>query len=263
MDLRDLVRGYYGTGGLTEAVLNALSSAGVDVEHLQAADLAPVDHLHAGGAAATQHVLDRLGLRPGLRLVDVGSGIGGPARMAATSGAEVTGVDLTPEFVDTATELSVRVGMADKARFVASPGESLPFEDQSFDAAVMIHVGMNIPTKDAVFSEIHRVLAPGGRFALYEQMSAGDGDLAYPLPWAQDGRTSFLESIEDYRRHLETAGFAVDEVEDRTDVLLGPRPPASLSPADVFGAAFAEAAGNWMAATRSGVIRSVLVLASA
>jgi SAM-dependent methyltransferase len=263
MDLRDLVRDYYGTGGLTEAVLSALSSAGVDVDHLGADDLFPVDQLHAGGAAATQHVLDRLGIRSGLRLLDVGSGIGGPARMAATGGATVTGIDLTPEFVDSATHLSARVGLAENVRFLATPGESLPFEEASFDAAVMVHVGMNIPAKEAVFSEIHRVLAPGGRFALYEQMSTGTGDPPYPLPWAPDARTSFLETINDYRRHLENAGFAVDEVEDRTEVLLSPRPAAALTPADVFGSGFAEAAGNWMDATRAGLLRSVLILASA
>lgn len=263
MDLRELVRGYYGIGGLTEAVLNALSSAGVDVDDLGATDLFPVDQLHAGGATATQHVLDRLGITPGMRLLDVGSGIGGPARMAATSGAAVTGIDVTPEFVDSATQLSARVGLAEKVRFVATPGESLPLDDGSFDAAVMVHVGMNIPAKGVVFSEVHRVLAPGGRFALYEQMSTETGDLSYPLPWAQDARTSFPETIEDYRQHLETAGFSVDEIEDRTEAVLGSRSAASVTPSDVFGPSFAAAMGNWMDATRAGLLRSVLVLASA
>ncbi len=85
-----------------------------------------MDQLHAGGAAATRHVLDRLGVEPGLRLLDVGSGLGGPARMAAMSGAEVTGIDLTPEFVDAATELTSRVGLGERARFVATSGESCP-----------------------------------------------------------------------------------------------------------------------------------------
>src|SRR5687768_12755513 len=127
MDLRDLVRGYYGTGGLTEAVMTALSLTGVQVDHLEPADLFPVDQLHAGGAAATQHVLDRLDVGSGLRLLDVGSGIGGPARMAAAKGADVTGIDLTPEFVESASELSAHVGLGEKVRFVTTPGESLPF----------------------------------------------------------------------------------------------------------------------------------------
>ncbi|HUR15291.1 MAG TPA: methyltransferase domain-containing protein [Mycobacteriales bacterium] len=263
MDVRDLVRGHYGSAGLSEAVLGALSSAGVDVEHLTASDLYPVDHLHAGGAAATEHVLSRLGVAPGTRLLDVGSGLGGPARMAATSGATVTGIDLVEEFVDAANDLTARVGLQERARFLATPGETLPFEDGSFDAAVMVHVGMNVPDKDAVFAEVHRVLAPGSPFALYEQMSTGAGDPPYPLPWAQDARSSFLETVEDYTRRLGAAGFQVEEVEDRTEAITGNRQGAALSPVDVFGEAFAERVGNHVTATRAGLLRSVLVLASA
>ncbi|MDP9183065.1 MAG: methyltransferase domain-containing protein [Actinomycetota bacterium] len=263
MDVRDLVRGHYGSAGLSEAVLRALSSAGIAVEQLGAADLVPVDQLHAGGAAATEHVLERLGVEAGMRLLDVGSGLGGPARMAAMRGAAVTGIDLVSEFVDAANELTVRVGLDARARFLVTPGESLPFEDGSFDAAMMVHVGMNIPDKDAVFTEVHRVLVPGGRFALYEQMSTGAGEPPYPLPWAQDARSSFLETVEDYHRRLDTAGFHVDEVEDRTAAVLGPRPAAVVSPVDVFGEAFAERVGNHVTATRAGLLRTVLVVASA
>ena len=193
MDVRELVRDYYGSDRLSEAVLNALASAGVDLDQLGPADLYPVDHLHAGGAVATQHVLDRLELRPGVRLLDVGSGLGGPARMAASIGATVSGVDLTPEFVEAATDLTARVGADDLATFRVSSGDSLPFAERSFDAAMMVHVGMNVPDKAAVFREVHRVLAPGARFAVYEQMSTGMGEPPYPLPWATDARSSFLE----------------------------------------------------------------------
>lgn len=263
MDVRELVRGHYGSAGLSQAVLQALASAGLDTQDLAPSDLFPVDHLHAGGAAATEYLLNRLELGPGKRLLDVGSGLGGPARMAAMRGAVVTGVDLVAEFVDAATELTARVRLDENVQFVVTPGESLPFDAEAFDAAVMVHVGMNVPDKSAVFSEVHRVLATGGRFALYEQMSTGAGDPPYPLPWAQDARSSFLEPLEDYRRRLEAAGFRVDEVEDRTEVILGPRTPSAVSPVDVFGAAFSERVGNHLAATRAGLLRTVLVLATA
>ena len=93
----------------------------------------------------------------------------------------------------------------------------------------MVHVGMNIPDKQAVFAEVHRVLAPGGRFAIYEQMRTADGDLPYPLPWAEDERSSFVETPEDYTRHLEAAGFTVEEVEDRTASTLGPPPTGPVT----------------------------------
>ena len=263
MDVRDLVRDHYGMGNLGDAVLSALADAGVDVEHLTPTDLFPVDQLHAGGVAATQHTLERLGLERGTRLLDVGCGIGGPSRLGATYDAEVTGIDLTPEFVDAATELTAKVGLSDRARFVTTAGESLPFEDAAFDAAVMIHVGMNIPDKQAVFAEVHRVLAPGARFAIYDQMRVSDGDLTYPLPWAEDERSSFVESAEDYSAELEAAGFTEEEVEDRTAATLGPPPGGPLSPMAVFGGAFAVRIGNNVSATKAGLLGANLVLARA
>jgi ubiquinone/menaquinone biosynthesis C-methylase UbiE len=263
MNVRELITDHYGLGNLTSAVMTALADAGVDVEHLAPTDLFAVDQLHAGGVAATQHTLDRLDLKPGTRLLDVGCGIGGPSRLGATYDAHVTGIDLTPEFIDTATDLTAKVGLSDRARFVTTAGESLPFEDASFDVAVMIHVGMNIPDKQTVFSEVHRVLTPGARFAIYDQMRVDDGDLTYPLPWAEDERSSFVESAEDYSAALEAAGFTVEEVEDRTAATLGPPPGGPLSPMAVFGGAFAVRIGNNVSATRAGLLGANLVLARA
>jgi SAM-dependent methyltransferase len=263
MDVRELVRQHYGAADLSEAILQALAAAGADIEHLAATDIYPVDQLHAGGVAASRHVLDRLDVRPGMRVLDVGCGIGGPSRLAASYGAQVTGVDLTPEFVTTATELTERVGLGDEASFVATPAESLPFDDASFDAAFMIHVGMNIPVKQSVFEEVQRVLVPGGRFVLYEQMRTGTGDVTYPLPWAEDEGSSFVEAVEDYRNHLEAAGFTVEEVEDRTEATLGPPPTGPVSPMTVFGPVFAERIGNNVAATRAGDLGALLVVARA
>ena len=222
-----------------------------------------MDQLHAGGPQATKHALDRLGVGPGTRLLDVGCGIGGTSRMAAMNGAEVTGIDLSPDFVETATRLTQLVGLDDRARFVTTPGESLPLEDGAFDAAVMVHVGMNVPDKRSVFTEVHRVLAPGARFAVFEQMRTADGDLPYPLPWAEDERSSFVESPEDYTRHLEAAGFTIEEVDDRTESTLGPPPGGKVNNAVVFGPVFAERIGNNMAATRAGLLGALLVVARA
>lgn len=282
MDVRDLVRSHYGAGDLSGAILGALAAAGTDLDHLGPADLFPVDQLHAGGAPATKHVLDCLftpdlqhpsssndGLtsegpdRVGRRLLDVGCGIGGTSRMAAMSGTTVTGIDLTPEFVETATDLTARVGLEDSARFLATAGESLPFDEASFDAAIMIHVGMNIPDKQSVFAEVHRVLVPGARFALFEQVRTAAGDLPFPLPWAEDERSSFVGTVEEYSEALAGAGFTLDEVQDRTASTLGPPPGGPLSPIAVFGPAFAERVGNNVAATRQGLLGALLILARA
>jgi MPBQ/MSBQ methyltransferase len=263
MDVRELVTSHYGGNDLAGAILSTLAEAGVDVDHLGPSDLFPVDQLHAGFAAATAHVLERVGLQPGTRLLDVGCGIGGTSRMAAMAGAQVTGIDLTPDFIEAATKLTERVGLGERVTFVTTAGESTPFEDASFDAGVMVHVGMNIPGKAAVFSEVHRVLAPGAPFVLFEQMRASEGDLTYPLPWAEDERSSFVETPDDYVAHLEAAGFTVEEVEDRTASTLGPPPVGPVSPVAVFGQVFAERVGNNIAGTRAGLLGAVLIVARA
>jgi SAM-dependent methyltransferase len=264
MDVRDLVTGYYGTeGSLAERVLAALAQHGVDLDRLTPADLYPVDQLHAGGAAATGHVLEVLGVGEGTALLDVGCGIGGTSRMAALRGAQVTGVDLTPEFVESATDLTARVGLGDRAGFLVSPGEHLPLEDASLDAAVMVHVGMNVPDKAAVFSEVRRVLRPGGRFAVYDQMATGPVDLTYPLPWADDERSSFVETAEDYQRHLEAAGLSVEAVEDHTAATTGGPPPGPVNQGTLLGPTFLARLGNNVAATQAGLLRAVIVTATA
>ena len=264
MDVRDLVTAHYGaTENLTLGILRALSGAGIDTDHLGAADLLPVDQLHAGGAPASKHVLDRLGVEPGTRLLDVGCGIGGASRMAAMAGAAVTGIDLTPEFVETARMLSDRVGLGDRTEFLATAGESMPLDDGSFDAAIMVHVGMNLPEKTAVFAEVHRVLRPGGRFALYDQVRTGEGDLPYPLPWAEDERSSFVETVADYRAHLEAAGFEVEDEEDRTPATLGPPPQGPVSNVVIFGPPFVQRIANNGAAAKAGLLGAWLILARA
>ena len=263
MDVRELVTTHYGAGDLSQAILQALAKAGVDTENLEAGDLFPVDQLHAGGMAATRYALERLEIGPGTRLLDVGCGIGGPSRLAATYDAQVTGIDLTPEFVDAATALTERVGLSGTASFVATPGEALPFDAGSFDAALMVHVGMNIPDKLALFHEVRRVLAPGGWFAVFDQMRTGDGALPYPMPWAEDRRSSFVETVGEYTAHLATAGFTVMEVEDRTESTLGPPPDGPVSPMTIFGAPFRARIGNNVAATRAGRLGAVLVIARA
>jgi SAM-dependent methyltransferase len=261
--VRELVTAHYSGQDLTGAILRALADAGANTDCLGPADLFPVDQLHAGGADATRRVLDRLEAGPGLRLLDVGCGIGGTSRMAAMAGAEVTGIDLTPDFIEVAAAFTELVGLSDRVDYLLTPGESVPMDDASVDAAVMVHVGMNVPRKTIVFEQVHRVLVPGGRFAMFEQMRTGVGGLPYPLPWADDERSSFVETPDDYVRHLEAAGFTVEDVEDRTSWTQGAPPTGTLSPMAVFGRAFGERIGNNVDATKAGLLGAVLVVARA
>jgi SAM-dependent methyltransferase len=265
MDVRDLVTGHYAGAALTEVVLGALAGRGVDLDALTVDDLAPVDQLHAGFAPATIHLLEALAAAPGSRLLDVGCGIGGTARIAAQRfGLRVTGVDLSPDFVEAATELSARVGLADRVDFRVASGDALPLDDASHDAATMVHVGMNVPDKAAVFREVHRVLVPGGRFALYEQMRSGPGEIPYPMPWADDERSSFVETPAQYVEALEAAGFVVESVEDRTASTTGPAAvpgPDGLGPGVLFGPTFRRRIENNVTATSRGLLCATEVVA--
>jgi ubiquinone/menaquinone biosynthesis C-methylase UbiE len=154
-------------------------------------------------------------------VLDVGSGIGGPARyFARTYGADVTGIDLTPAFVELATDLTARTGLADRVRFVEGSALALPFEVGRFDLATMNHVGMNIAEKATVFAEVRRVLKPGGRFVVYDLMRIGESELPMPMPWADTAETSFVETPDRYRALLEAAGFTVTGERDWTELVL-------------------------------------------
>jgi len=265
VDVSDLVRRHYGGADLLPGILAGLVAAGVDPDDLTVDQLAAVDQLHAGFSTATRHLLDRLELRPDMTVLDVGCGIGGPARMAAAGpGCQVLGVDLSADFVDAAQALTARLGLSDRASFRVAPADALDLEDGSFERAMMLHVGMNLPDKAAVFAEVRRVLRPGGVFGVYEQMRTGAGELRYPLPWAEDDRSSFVASPEDYTRDLEAAGFRVGLVEDRTAATRpAPGQPTGLTPAAVFGPAFVERLANNIAGTRAGALSAVLMLATA
>jgi ubiquinone/menaquinone biosynthesis C-methylase UbiE len=221
MDVEGEVARHYAQSELTRTVLEALRAAGKDLDALDAADLSPVDEFHTGWAPQTVAMAKTLGLAPGVAVLDVGSGIGGPARYFARAfGADVTGIDLTPAFVELATDLTARTGLADRVRFVEGSALDLPFEDGRFDLATMNHVGMNIADKARVFAEVRRVLKPGGRFVVYDLMRTGEGELPMPMPWADTAATSFVETPERYRALLAGAGFTVAGERDWTELVL-------------------------------------------
>jgi ubiquinone/menaquinone biosynthesis C-methylase UbiE len=272
MDTETAVAKHYTHGSLEEALFRAIRSAGKDPEHLTADELSGVDEFHLGWRPATEALARDMALRPGERLLDIGSGLGGPARyFAATHGCQVTGIDLTPEFVAVAVSLTRRCGLADKAAFQQGSALALPFADASFEAATLIHVGMNIGDKARLFAEAKRVLKPGGRFGIYDVMRAKDGPLPFPLPWSQGPQTSFVETPETYRRLLAEAGFAVEGTVDRSAFVrelmraqqakAAAEGPPVLSLQVLMGATRKERMANVFAALESGLIAPTQILA--
>ena len=202
------IRRHYEHGGLLERILAGLEAAGKDLDTLTHEDLAPADEFHSQGRTATR-ALAELGQVPqGGRVLDLGSGLGGPARfLAATFDCDVTGIDLTPEFCAVANALSERVGLSDRTRFQVGDATILPFEDASFDVAWTIQMQMNVADKGRLYAEVARLLRPGGRF-LCQEVCLGDGEpLEYPVPWATIEANSFLVDPEGMRELIHPAGL--------------------------------------------------------
>jgi len=218
MSTESKIASYYKREGLKETILQAVMKTAHDSDHLTAGDFAAVDEFHVGGLEATRQLATRMELRPGLRLLDVGSGIGGPARyFAEEHGCKLTGIDLTEEFVEVAKSLTGAVKLDRLAEFQQASALSLPFEPGTFDGAYMIHAGMNIADKAGVCREVRRVLKPDGLFTVYDLVRVGDGTIRYPVPWALDEETSFLGEVKDYRDALAGAGFRVVQERSRKE----------------------------------------------
>jgi ubiquinone/menaquinone biosynthesis C-methylase UbiE len=220
MSLEQSVSQHYTHGNLEGALLAALQRAGKNIDALTYADLALVDEFHIGGRPATRALGDQIDLPKGARVLDVGCGIGGPARcFASERGWKVEGVDLTAEYVAVATALSRRVGVMDVS-FRQASAAALPFADASFDGAYMLHVGMNILDKRAVFAEVRRVLKPGGVFAIYDAMLKDSDEFAYPVPWSAEPATNHIAPPDTYRAALREAGFGSIKERDRGEAAL-------------------------------------------
>ncbi len=262
------VQDQYRATGLIQRIRSALAAIAPEDQTLTVAQLAPLDHFHTRGILATAELAGAAGLEPSTRVLDVGCGIGGPARyFAATFGCKVTGIDLSPGFIEAAAYLTERCGLSDHVTFQLGDALHLPFEDAAFDTVFLQHVAMNIEDRAALYAEIHRILAPGGRFVTHDVVLRNGGVL-YPVPWAGDASTSFLLSEAHTRAALEAAGFQPLHWNDDTQIALdwfkammaGP-PPAGPNLSIVMGPDFPVAVGNLarnIRENRLGILSAVL-----
>jgi ubiquinone/menaquinone biosynthesis C-methylase UbiE len=216
--VNEVARFYGGTGGLVEAIASALDAAGLDRADLRPTDLAPVDEFHIRGRAATLEIAEALALTADSHVLDLGSGLGGPARtLAELMGCTVTGIDLTPAFCEAAAALSEWTGLSDRTTFRAGDATATGLPGASVDAALSVHVAMNIADKPALYAEAFRVVRPGGRFVVYDVLKGEGGHVLYPVPWATDPSTSFLATPGQMREMLPRAGFELVSEVDSSD----------------------------------------------
>jgi SAM-dependent methyltransferase len=220
MALEQQVISHYGSAALAERVIAAFRDAHGATAALTVEGLAPLDQFHGRGPVATQELVAMLEPKAGERLLDIGSGIGGPARwIAAKFGCHVTGVDLTAEFCTAAEELNRATGMTGRVTIRNGSALALPVADGAFDAAYSQNVAMNIADKLRFYREAFRALRPGGRLALSNLCAGPAGPCHYPVPWATTAETSFLATPEEMRADLVAAGFVVAEFRDTTDLV--------------------------------------------
>lgn len=217
-DIENAVADHYGSANLLDRIYAGLEASGADLDRLVLEDLAPVDEFHIGGRKATVHAVGKLSPGAGDHVLDIGCGIGGAARyMAQATGCRVTGVDLTPGFIETARELTEKTGLGAHVAYEVASALHMPFADGAFDKAITLHVAMNIHDRAGLYGEVARVLKPGATFCIYDVMKRGDDPIAYPVPWAETAETSHLTTPDEMLGLLDGAGFEVFEVEDRSE----------------------------------------------
>lgn len=209
-DLEKIVANYYGRTNLADAIFDALAKTGADPQSPTLDELAPVDEFHTAGRLTTIQALEMISLTSGMHVLDAGCGIGGTVRyMAGEYGCHVTGIDLTPDYIETARILTDRVGLSDQCEFRQGSVLNMPFDAASFDAAVSFHVAMNIEDRPRFYAELARVLKQGAPLCIFDVMQGPQDGMYYPTPWAETAASSFLKTADETRTLLSEAGFSV------------------------------------------------------
>ncbi|WP_176761257.1 class I SAM-dependent methyltransferase [Desulforhopalus singaporensis] len=264
---------HYTNGELLKAVEGAVGLLGKNETTISAKELAPVDEFHVGGRIATDNLLKQLDFSEKNHVLDVGCGLGGVSRhVAEKCGSQVTGIDMTQEYIEVGNVLSRWLALQSKVSLCHGNALATPFGNETFSGALMVHVGMNIGDKAGLFREVYRLLQPRALFAIYDVMLVGEGKLDYPVPWVTDKNSDNLATPQRYRDCLADAGFHVVSENNRRSFALElfarmrektktREKPSPLGLHTIFGKNTGVKVSNLMKGVERGVIAPVEIVA--
>ncbi len=269
--LENNVSQHYTDANLMTRIFEGLEAAGIVLNELQLSDLAPVDEFHIGGREATEYAISKMDLKPSDHVADIGCGIGGASRYIGSEiGCQVSGIDLTPEYIAIARALTELTSLNEKVDFEVASALQMPYEDETFDAAITFHMAMNVKDRAGLYREAARVMKPGATFCIYDVMKKSEEELSFPVPWAQTPATSHLVTPKEMRELLNDAGFEVCEVSDRGAFAInffnqtlsrGAQGPAPLGIHLVLGDSAKEKFLNTLQGIERGCISPVQIIA--
>lgn len=256
---------HYSARGIEARILAGIRAAGLNPEQrLSPEELGALDHFHTGGLRASRELLEVAQIRADDRVLDIGAGLAGSARLLASAvGCRVDCIEMSPDYCVGAVLLNRLTGLEDRIKVHEGSALELPFADDSFDVVWMQNVGMNIEDKQTLYGEIARVLKPGGRYA-FQEMAAGNVATSYfPLPWATEPADNFLVSADEMQSLLGECGLIAELFEDTSDAHLS-RTTANATPAAagqlglaVFVDNLAQKAANARRSLEEGQVRLV------
>lgn len=248
MNNSDNITHHYGSQDLLERILDTLKKSGIDPATLNAKQLYPIDQLHMGGRQATRDLAEKLKLSAGMKILDVGSGLGGTARLLASEyGCRVTAIDLTAAFCRASEKLTALTGLSDRIDTVQGDAVATGLPDAAFDLIWCQHTQMNIADKPGLLKEFQRLLKGDGVVALHEVFAGSNvaDPIHYPLPWAKDESASTLISADEWLVLAKAEQFELLEKQDLSSQAqmwweqllsrISKAPKSGLGPGLIFG----------------------------